>query len=92
MALTHDQAAQTAQANIKTYSQIQALPEIWSIIAKRPDVANLVALHDPHSKPEIKLTFAQLYQNICQFAAGYRHWGCSKENMWPNSLITVPVG
>jgi long-chain acyl-CoA synthetase len=75
MALTRDQVSQTTQAHIKTYSQIQALPEIWPIIAKRPDVANLVALHDPHSKPEIKLTFAQLYQNICQFAAGLQALG-----------------
>lgn len=50
------------------YSFAQSLPEIWSIASQK--FANAIALHDPHSKPEIVLTYAQLYQQIQQFAAG----------------------
>jgi long-chain acyl-CoA synthetase len=57
------------------YDQLQSLPEIWPLIAQRPEVANRVALQDPHSQPEVKLTFAQLYQQIQQFAAGIQALG-----------------
>lgn len=57
------------------YSQVQALPEIWAIVAQRPDTANVVALHDPHSKPEVQLTYAELYQQIRLFAAGLQALG-----------------
>ncbi|HBB30495.1 MAG TPA: long-chain fatty acid--CoA ligase [Cyanobacteria bacterium UBA8803] len=50
------------------YSSIQSLPEIWPIAAKR--FGDVVALQDPHAKPEIVLTYSQLHQQIQQFAAG----------------------
>jgi long-chain acyl-CoA synthetase len=50
------------------YSFVQSLPEIWSIAAQRFEKA--IALHDPHTSPEIVLTYRQLYQQIQQFAAG----------------------
>ena len=59
------------RANLKLvadYSSVQSLPEIWSIAAQK--FPNVVALHDPHAKPEIILTYRQLYQQIQQFAAG----------------------
>ncbi|MEO6862481.1 MAG: long-chain fatty acid--CoA ligase, partial [Microcoleus sp.] len=34
-----------------------------------------VALHDPHSKPEIKLTYTELHQQIQQFASGLQALG-----------------
>ena len=44
------------------YSNIQSLPEVWSIVAQRfPDI---IALHDPHSKPEVIITYRELYQQI----------------------------
>ena len=49
------------------YSNIQSLPEVWSIVAQR--FPNIIALHDPHSKPEVILTYRELYQQIQQFAA-----------------------
>lgn len=61
------------QQNI--YRHVQALPEIWAMLAQRPEVANVVALHDPHRKPEIQLTYAQLHQQIQQFAAGLQALG-----------------
>ncbi len=50
------------------YSSIQSLPEIWSIAAKEFD--NIVALKDPHAKPEVALTYTQLDREIKLFAAG----------------------
>ncbi|MEG3439884.1 long-chain fatty acid--CoA ligase [Pannus brasiliensis CCIBt3594] len=48
------------------YSKIQSLSRVWEITAERfPDT---IALHDPHGKPEVILTFAELYQKIRQFA------------------------
>ncbi len=57
------------------YSQVQALPEIWSIIAQHPEAANGIALHAPHSTPEVKITYAQLHLQIRQFAAGLQALG-----------------
>ena len=58
----------SALKNLVDYSAIQSLPEIWPIAAQR--FKNIVALKDPHVQPEAVLTYAQLYQQIQQFAAG----------------------
>ncbi|HEY9300850.1 MAG TPA: AMP-binding protein, partial [Phormidium sp.] len=50
------------------YSFVQSLPEIWPIAAQRFE--NAVALHDPHNRPELVVTYRQMYQQIQQFAAG----------------------
>jgi long-chain acyl-CoA synthetase len=50
------------------YSSVQSLPEIWSLAAKRFE--KVIALKNPHAQPEVTLTYAQLYQQIQQFAAG----------------------
>lgn len=55
------------------YSQAQVLPEIWAIAAQ--NFGSNIALHDPHSKPEVKLTYAELYDQIRQFAAGLQALG-----------------
>ncbi|NJO40955.1 MAG: long-chain fatty acid--CoA ligase [Cyanobacteria bacterium CRU_2_1] len=55
------------------YNQVRSLPELWSIVCQR--FATITALHDPHSKPEVKLTYAELYQQIEQFAAGLQALG-----------------
>jgi long-chain acyl-CoA synthetase len=54
---------------------VRSLPEIWAIVAQREGAANLTALHDPHARTEIKLTYAELYQQIQQFAAGLQSLG-----------------
>ncbi len=59
------------------YSSVQALPEIWPIVAKQFE--NIVALKDPHAKPEVVLTYAQLYQQIQQFAAGLQAVGITPQ-------------
>jgi long-chain acyl-CoA synthetase len=60
------------------YRQVQSLPEIWAIAAQR--FASITAVHDPHSEPTIKLTYAQLYQQIRQFAAGLQSLGVLPTN------------
>ncbi|EAZ89510.1 AMP-dependent synthetase/ligase [Crocosphaera chwakensis] len=63
---------------ITEYANLTALHDVWAIAAKKfPDI---LALHDPHSKPEVKLTFAQLYQQIKQFASGLQALGVTPDD------------
>ncbi len=55
------------------YSQVRSLPELWAIAAQA--FANVPAVHDPHSKPELKFTYAELGQQFRQFAAGLQALG-----------------
>ncbi|MEM8777972.1 MAG: long-chain fatty acid--CoA ligase [Cyanobacteria bacterium P01_G01_bin.49] len=64
--------------SIPEYATINSLPEIWAIAAKK--FANILALHDPHSTPEVKLTFAQLYQQLEKFAAGLQALGVTSDD------------
>ncbi|CEJ45679.1 long-chain fatty acid--CoA ligase [Umezakia ovalisporum] len=50
------------------YSEIVLLSEIWPLAAKR--FGDVVALHSPNGKPEIKLTYRELAGEIEQFASG----------------------
>jgi long-chain acyl-CoA synthetase len=60
------------------YSTVQSLPEVWSIAAKQ--FADVLAVHDPHSSPEVKLTYAQLYDQMQAFAAGIQALGIQVED------------
>lgn len=64
------------------YSRAQSLPEIWTIAAKR--FAHIPAVHDPHSQPEVKLTYAELHQNMLQFAAGLQSLGIQPDDADPH--------
>lgn len=55
------------------YTSIQSLSEIWKLTAERYN--NIIALHDPHAKPEVKITYNELAQKIQQFAAGLQALG-----------------
>jgi long-chain acyl-CoA synthetase len=60
------------------YTSAQSLPEIWPFAAQR--FGNIVALKDPHGvgangAPPSSLTYAQVYQQIQQFAAGLQALG-----------------
>uniref|UniRef100_UPI0035932816 AMP-binding protein n=1 Tax=Microcoleus sp. TaxID=44472 RepID=UPI0035932816 len=65
------------------YSSIKSVPEIWAIVKQR--FPQTVALHDPHSQPEIKLTYTDLYHQIQQFAAGLQALGIE-----PNPEEAIP--
>ncbi|WP_427159552.1 AMP-dependent synthetase/ligase [Aliinostoc sp. HNIBRCY26] len=55
------------------YSSVESLSEIWPLAAKQ--FGNIVALHNPHAKPEVKITYAQLAEKIQQFGAGLQALG-----------------
>lgn len=59
------------------YSLVRALPQIWQVAGK--EFSSIVALHDPHSHPEVIITYKQLYLQIQQFASGLQSVGI-KEN------------
>ena len=55
------------------YSQAKSLPEMWAIAAQR--FSQNIAVYDSHAKPVVKLTYAELYQQMQQFAAGLQALG-----------------
>jgi long-chain acyl-CoA synthetase len=58
---------------VPDYGAVQALQELWPLTAQQ--FGAIVALHDPHSSPEVKLTYSELAQQIQQFAAGLQALG-----------------
>jgi len=59
---------------VADYSSVQSLPEIY---LAQQRFGQTVALKDPHAQPEVVLTYAQLYQQIQQFAAGLQALGAT---------------
>ncbi len=55
------------------YAGLQGFAEIWPILDQ--NVGQMIALHDPHGKPEVRLTYSQLWQQIQQFAIGLQNLG-----------------
>lgn len=62
--------APTVESSI--YSVVQSLPEMWSIATKR--LAAIEVVCDLRSNPAIKLTYAQLYEQM-QCATGLQVLG-----------------
>lgn len=60
------------------YTAIQSVSEIWAIAAQK--FGQVMALHDPHSQPAVKLTYAELHHQIRQFAAGLQSLGIKAED------------
>ena len=60
------------------YSSTESMSQIWSVVAEK--FKDIVALHAPHNKPEVKLTYAQLNGQIRQFAAGLQALGIKPES------------
>lgn len=55
------------------HSGATSLPQVWQKTAQ--NIGNVLALHDPHSHPEVKLTYGELYANMRDFAAGLQAAG-----------------
>ena len=60
------------------YSNVQSLPEVSQIAAEK--FGNIVALHNPHAKPEIKITYDRLNTLITQFASGLQALGIQPQD------------
>lgn len=64
--------------HVADYSSVQSLPEIWPLAQQR--FGQTAALKDPHAQPEVILTYAQMCQQIQQFAAGLQALGVQPAN------------
>ncbi|MFW9265391.1 long-chain fatty acid--CoA ligase, partial [Nostoc sp. CALU 546] len=47
-----------ALKRVVDYTNVESLPEIWPLAAQQ--FGNIVALHNPHAKPEVAITYTQL--------------------------------
>lgn len=71
--LMSERERQNVSRLVADYSPVQSIPEIWSIAAQK--FGQLPALHAPHLKPEVKLSYAELHRLIQQFAVGLQVLG-----------------
>ncbi|WP_071188112.1 long-chain fatty acid--CoA ligase [Trichormus sp. NMC-1] len=55
------------------YTNVESVAEIWPLAGKQ--FGSTVALYNPHSKPEIKITYSELAAQIQRFAAGLQALG-----------------
>ena len=55
------------------YANVESLPEVWQIAAE--EFGNTIALKDPHSQPEVGITYQDLARQIKQFASGLQSLG-----------------
>lgn len=60
------------------YIHLQSMPEIWSLAADKFN--QTIALKDPHTKPEVAISYRDLYQKIQQFAAGLQALGIKPQD------------
>ncbi|MDJ0575866.1 MAG: AMP-binding protein [Xenococcaceae cyanobacterium MO_234.B1] len=60
------------------YHSLQSLPEVWSIAAQK--FSNTKALVAPHLKPQVSLTYRELYQKIQQFGIGLQTLGVQPQD------------
>lgn len=67
-----------ALQSLVDYTNVELLPEIWPLAAKR--FSDIIALYNPHSQPEVKITYSQLTEQINQFAAGLQALGVNTNN------------
>lgn len=74
--LTPNKSALTEQAILRRaadFTTLEALPELWAVLAESHGTT--LALWDPHSQPEVKLTYAELATNIRTLASGLQSCG-----------------
>lgn len=70
-ALNYDQLSLEEKTNLSQlvdYSHLRSLPEIWPIA--REKFGDRLAIVDPHSKPQVQLTYDQFVTQIQEVAAG----------------------
>lgn len=66
------------------YQSVQSLPEIWPILAQK--LPQQVALFNPHSQPEVQITYSDLWTQIQQFAAGLQQLGVEPADDLPSRV------
>ena len=63
----------TSSAIAFDYIDLESLPAIWQIAAEK--FGDIIALKDPHSKPEVEISYRDLAAKIEQFATGLQALG-----------------
>ena len=66
-------------SQVEDHSGLQAISEIWGVVAKRH--GSIVALQNSQVKPEVSLTYAQLFQQMQQFASGLQALGIQPKDI-----------
>jgi long-chain acyl-CoA synthetase len=61
------------------YKSLNNLSEIWAIAAEK--FGEIIALEDPHAPIKVKLTYAQLFEKLKQFAAGLQISGVTADTI-----------
>ena len=73
-----DTEQERAKSHLVDYSSTQSLPEIW--LRAQEHFGQTIALKDPHSKPEVSITYTELYQQIRQFATSLQLLGVQPDS------------
>ena len=60
------------------YINLESMPEIWQITAER--FGETIALQDPHSTPQVKINYWDLWERIRQFAGGLQALGIQPQD------------
>ncbi len=60
------------------YINLESLTKVWQIAAEK--FGDIVALKDPHAKPEVIISYRDLYTQIQQFAAGLQTLGIKPQD------------
>ena len=60
------------------YINLESLPAVWQIAAQK--FGDTIALKDPHSKPEVVVSYRDLFAKIQQFASGLQALGIQPQN------------
>jgi len=69
----------TTQSEIAfDYINLESLPAIWQIAAQK--FGDTIALKDPHSKPQVEISYQDLFNKIQQFATGLQTLGIQSQN------------
>ena len=68
----------SASETKESLQSVRSLPEIWQIVADK--FSQTVALNAPHLKPQVKLTYQELYQKIVAFAIGLQSLGIQPQD------------
>ena len=71
--MSHSSAPSTQSSQPFDYNAVPSIPAMWAIAAQR--FSTIVAVQDSHSTPPVKLTYAELYDQMQRFAAGLQTLG-----------------
>ncbi len=67
-----------AMSSSVDYRSLESLPEIWSTAAQK--FSKIKALVAPHLKPQVSLTYQELYEKIQQFGKGLQSLGVQPQD------------